>query len=149
MNTHTLCFAKKSFQIIFTKYGLLKRKKAHMFLKLEKCYLWPWLSILITYVYLFATAYIYYGVLFDCTSRFHRVFLPTNKPVNLSNQMSKIRFFFQVEFLCSVTLNLTFTFKYVYPFKFGFFMLCWYVAFSETLEIKPNQKLLINRWKSP
>ena len=33
-------------------------------------------------------------------------------------------FFFQVEFLCSVTLNLTFTFKYVYPFKFGSFMLC-------------------------
>ena len=26
-------------------------------------------------------------------------------------------------------------------------MLCWYVAFSETLKIKPNQKLLINRWK--
>ena len=35
-----------------------------------------------------------------------------------------IRFFFQVEFLCSVTLNLIFTFKYVYPFKFGFFMMC-------------------------
>ena len=43
-----------------------------------------------------------------------------NNPGNLSNQMSKIRFFFQVEFLCSVTLNLTFTFKYDYPFKFGF-----------------------------
>ena len=37
-NTHTLCFAKKSVQIIFNKYGLLKRKKAHIFLKLEKCY---------------------------------------------------------------------------------------------------------------
>ena len=51
-------------------------------------------------------------------------FLPTNKPGNLSNQMSKIRVFFQVDFLFSVTLNLTFTFKYVYPFKFDFFMLC-------------------------
>ena len=51
-------------------------------------------------------------------------FLPTKNPGNLSNQMSIIRVFFQVEFLCSVTLNLTFTFEYVYPFKFGFFMLC-------------------------
>ena len=33
--------------------------------------------------------------------------------------------FFQVEFLCSVTLNLTFTCKYVYPFDFGFcFLMC-------------------------
>ena len=148
MNTHTLCFAKKSFQIIFNKYGLLKRKKAHIFLKLGKCYLWPWLSILITYVYLFATAYIYYGVLFDCTSRFHRAFYPQTTPAIWVTKWANPGFF-QVEFLCSVTLNLTFTFKYVYPFKLGFFMLCWYATFSETLKIKPNQKLLINRWKSP
>ena len=49
-------------------------------------------------------------------------FLPKNNPGNLSFKMSKIRFF-QVEFLCSVTLNLTFTFKYVYPFNFGFCLL--------------------------
>ena len=44
--------------------------------------------------------------------------LPTNNPSNPSYKMSKIRFF-QVDILCSVTLNLTFTFKYVYPFNFG------------------------------
>ena len=40
------------------------------------------------------------------------VFLPTNKPgqSELQNEQNS---FFQVEFLCSVTLNLTFTFKYV------------------------------------
>ena len=34
-------------------------------------------------------------------------------------------FFFKLNFLCSVTLNMTFIFKYVYPFNFGFcFLMC-------------------------
>ena len=74
------------------------------------------------FIYFFAIAYVYDGVLYDCTSRFHRVLLPTN-PGNRSYKMSKIRF--QDKFVCSVTLNLTFTFKYVYPFNFGFcFLIC-------------------------
>ena len=41
----------------------------------------------------FAIAYINYGVLYDCTSSFHRFFLPTNNSGNLSYKMSEIRFF--------------------------------------------------------
>ena len=42
----------------------------------------------------FAIAYIYDGVLYDCTSRFHRVFLPTNNLGNPSYKKSEIHFFY-------------------------------------------------------
>ena len=85
----------------------------------------------------FAIAYIYDGVLYECTRRFHRVFLPTNNLGNPSYKMSKTRFF-QVGFLCSVTLNLTFTFKYVILLTLAFVSRCFdlhivAMAFSETL----------------
>ena len=56
----------------------------------------------------FAIAYIYDGVLYDCTSRFYRVF--THKQAEQSELQNEQNPFFQDDFLCSVTLNLTFTF---------------------------------------
>ena len=49
----------------------------------------------------------------------------THKQPRQSKLQKKRNRIFQVEFLCSVTLNLTFTFKYVNSFNFGFcFLMC-------------------------
>ena len=49
----------------------------------------------------------------------------THKQPGQSELQNERNLFFQVDFLCSVTLNLTFTFKYVYPFNLDFcFLMC-------------------------
>ena len=139
MNTHTLCFAKKSFQISFKKYGLFKRKKAHIFLKLDKCYLWPWLSILITYVYLFATAYIYYGVLLTVQVDFIGLF--THKqPLQSEWPNEQNPFFFK--------LNFYVLWPWTWPSHLNMFILL-NLAFLCCVDMWPFQKRLkLNQTKN-
>ena len=73
--------------------------------------------------FFFAIAYIYDGVLYDRTRRFHRVFF-THKQPGQSELQNEQNPFFQVEFLCSVTLNLTFTFKFVILLTLAFVSWC-------------------------